>query len=84
MGARRGCRPATSTRPSQAAESGTGETAGPAGKIVALAETFQAFVTERPYRARISEAEALDELLECPALTGEAELARVFEQVLAR
>ncbi len=67
-----------------AAESGTGETETPAGKIVALAETFQAFVTERPYRARISEAEALDELLRCPALTGEAELARVFEQVLAR
>ena len=67
-----------------AAESGAGETESPAGKIVALAETFQASVTERPYRARISEAEALDELLKCPALAGETELARVFEQVLAR
>ena len=55
-----------------------------AGKIVALAETYQALVTERPYRARISEAEALDELLRCPALSGEVELARAFEQVLAR
>jgi diguanylate cyclase (GGDEF)-like protein len=65
-------------------EAGRSETESPAGKIVALAETFQAFVTERPYRARISEAEALDELLKCPALTGETELARIFEQVLAR
>jgi hypothetical protein len=55
-----------------------------AGKIVALTETYQTLVTERPYRARISEAEALDELLKCPALSGEAELARAFEQVLAR
>ncbi len=53
-------------------------------KIVALAETYQALVTERPYRPRISEAEALDELLTCPALRGEDELARAFEQVLAR
>ncbi len=55
-----------------------------AGKIVALTETYQTLVTERPYRARISEAEALDELLKCPDLRGEAELARAFEQVLAR
>ena len=55
-----------------------------AGKIVALTETYQALVTERPYRARISEAEALDEFLTCPALAEEDELARAFEQVLAR
>jgi hypothetical protein len=67
-----------------ALEGGERETTGLAGRIVALAETYQAFVTDRPYRARISEAEALDELLGCPALTGEQELARAFEQVLAR
>ena len=39
-------------------------------------------MTERPYRARISEAEALDELLKCPALSGEDELARAFSEVL--
>jgi hypothetical protein len=55
-----------------------------AGKIVALTDTYQSLVTERPYRARISEAEALDELLKCPALIGEAEIARAFKQVLAR
>ena len=67
-----------------ALESGEGESASPAGRIVALAEAYQAFVTDRPYRARISEAEALDELLGCPAVSGEEELARAFEQVLAR
>ena len=67
-----------------ALEAGEGDTSTPAGTIVALAEAYQAFVTDRPYRARISEAEALDELLHCPALSGEEELARAFEQVLAR
>ena len=67
-----------------ALEAGDGEAATPAGKIVTLAEAYQAFVTDRPYRARISEAEALEELLRCPALSGEDELARAFEQVLAR
>ena len=67
-----------------AAEAGEGGGATPAAKIVEIAETYQALVTERPYRARISEAEALDELLRCPALSGEAELARAFKQVLAR
>jgi diguanylate cyclase (GGDEF)-like protein len=66
------------------AEGGAAAADSAAGKIVALTETYRALVTERPYRARISEAEALDELLKCPALGGEAELARAFEQVLAR
>jgi diguanylate cyclase (GGDEF)-like protein/excisionase family DNA binding protein len=67
-----------------ALETGDRETETPAGKIVTLADAYQAFVTDRPYRARISEAEALEELLRCPALSGEDELARAFEQVLAR
>jgi diguanylate cyclase (GGDEF)-like protein/excisionase family DNA binding protein len=67
-----------------ALETGDGESDTPAGRIVTLAEAYQAFVTDRPYRARISEAEALEELLRCPALGGEKELARAFEQVLAR
>jgi diguanylate cyclase (GGDEF)-like protein/excisionase family DNA binding protein len=67
-----------------AADGGGAAADTPAGKIVALTETYQALVTERSYRARISEAEALDELLKCPALRGESELARAFEQVLAR
>ena len=62
---------------------GCGRTADtPASRIVALTETYQALVTERPYRARISEAEALAELLTCPALGGEDELARAFSEVL--
>ena len=65
-------------------EAGEGAAHAPAERIVALAEAYQSFVTDRPYRARISEAEALEELLRCPALNGEEELARAFEQVLAR
>ncbi len=53
-------------------------------KIVALTAAYQELVMERPYRLRISEAEALDELLRCPAMRGEDELARAFAQVLAR
>jgi diguanylate cyclase (GGDEF)-like protein/excisionase family DNA binding protein len=76
--------PAADIRTAVAALDGdAGEAATPASRIVALAETYQAFVTDRPYRARISEAEALDELLRCPALDGEEDLARAFEQVLA-
>jgi len=67
-----------------AAEAGNGGGDTAAAKIVEIAETYQALVTERPYRARISEAEALDELLRCPALEGESDLARAFELVLAR
>lgn len=63
-----------------------GEVAGdtPAGRIVALTAAYESIVTDRPYRARISEAEALDELLGCPALRGEDELTRAFRHVLAR
>ena len=49
-----------------AAEAGDSGGDTPAAKIVEIAETYQALVTERPYRARISEAEALDELLRLP------------------
>jgi hypothetical protein len=67
-----------------ALEAGQEASATPAGRIVALAEVYQSLVTDRPYRARISEAEALDELLRCPSLGEEEDLARAFEQVLAR
>jgi hypothetical protein len=66
-----------------ALEGGSHSTLTAAGMIVTLAQAYQSFVTDRPYRARISEAEALEELLRCPALSGEEELARAFEQVLA-
>ena len=78
--------PAEDVHAAITAADGGGEPAvdSAAGKIVALTETYQMLVTERPYRARVSEAEALDELLKCPAMRGETELARAFEQVLAR
>jgi diguanylate cyclase (GGDEF)-like protein/excisionase family DNA binding protein len=67
-----------------ALEAGGAAPETPAGRLVALASAYQAFVTDRPYRARISEAEALEELLRCPALNGEERLADAFAQVLAR
>jgi HD-GYP domain-containing protein (c-di-GMP phosphodiesterase class II) len=67
-----------------ALEAGDGETETQAGRIVFLADAYQAFVTGRPYRERVSEVEALDELVRCPALAGEEDLAHAFQQVLAR
>ena len=55
-----------------------------AQQIVALATAYQAMVVERRYRARASEAAALGELLGCPALAGDDELANAFRRVLAR
>ncbi|HEY5387974.1 MAG TPA: diguanylate cyclase, partial [Thermoleophilia bacterium] len=46
-----------------------------AHKVVALAAAYQAMVAERPYRPQISEAEALAELLACPALLYEGAIA---------
>jgi diguanylate cyclase (GGDEF)-like protein len=74
--------PAEDIHAAVGAADGAAAAATAAGRIVALTETYQTLVTERPYRARISEAEALDELLRCPALRGEAELSRAFSEVL--
>jgi len=66
----------------------TGEPGGRApgsreDRIVALATAFEALVAEHPYRSRISEAEALEELLDDPLLEDDRELARAFERVLS-
>jgi hypothetical protein len=75
-------------------DDGLSEVAGAAGaavpsgplssaqQIVALATAHQAMVVERQYRARVSEAEALSELLGCPALLYDRKLAAAFERVL--
>ncbi len=55
-----------------------------AGQIMAVAAAYQAMVAERPYRARLSEAEALEELLHCPALRYDGQLAAAFERVLSQ
>ena len=49
-----------------------------AQQIVALATAYQPMVVERQYRARVSEAEALSELLGCPALLYDRKLATAF------
>jgi len=53
-----------------------------AHQIVAFATAYQAMVVERQYRARVSEAEALGELLGCPALLYDRKLATAFGRVL--
>jgi len=53
-----------------------------AQQIVAVATAYQAMVVERRYRARVSEAEALGELLGCPALLYDRKLAAAFGRVL--
>jgi len=63
---------------------GEGEPRSRAEQIVALAAAYQTLVAERPYRASISETEALAEILACPALTGDEELGRALERVLSR
>ena len=55
-----------------------------AHKIAALAAAYQAMVAERPYRPQISEAEALAELLACPALLHDRAIADAFSRVLAQ
>ena len=56
---------------------------GVPGTVLELAAAYQALVAERPYREQLSEAEALDELLGCPALAGEGDLADAFARVLS-
>lgn len=55
-----------------------------AQQIVALAAAYQAMVVERHYRTRVSEAEALSELLGRPALLCDRRLATAFGRVLGR
>ena len=52
-------------------------------RILDVATAYQAMVAERPHRERLSEAEALDELLNCPALGDASELATAFARVLS-
>jgi diguanylate cyclase (GGDEF)-like protein len=56
---------------------------GVARGVLNLAAAYQSMVAERPYRAQLSEAEALDELLGCPALRDDRRLAAAFERVLS-
>ncbi len=65
------------------AQAGEGEPRSRAEQIVALSAAYEALVADRPYRARISETEALEEALACPALTGGDELGRAFERGLS-
>ena len=66
-----------------AACDGSGQKGGRAAEIAALAATYEGMVTGRGYRGQLSEAEALQELGECPAFLFERELLDLFASVLA-
>jgi HD-GYP domain-containing protein (c-di-GMP phosphodiesterase class II) len=48
------------------------------GRIVAVAEAFEAMMRRRPYRRRLSPDEALAEVEACAGTQFDPELARVF------
>ena len=62
---------------------GDAEPEGPAGEIAAVAAAYEGLVTGRGYRKQLSEAEALQELGECPAFRYERGLLDLFAAVLA-
>jgi diguanylate cyclase (GGDEF)-like protein len=64
-------------------EAGRHEPRSRAQRIAALSAAYEALVVERPYRSRISEAETLEEVLRCPALGDDDELAHALKRVLA-
>lgn len=55
-----------------------------AHRVVAVATAYEEMVVERAYRPQISEAEALEELLGCPALRDDPGIASALRNVLAR
>jgi HD-GYP domain-containing protein (c-di-GMP phosphodiesterase class II) len=52
--------------------------------LVIVTSGFADMVAERPYRPGVSEAEALDRLLRCPALHDDRRLAEAFAEVVGR
>lgn len=52
------------------------------GRIVAIADTFDAMTTTRPYRNSLSQKEAYDELLRFSGIQFDPELAAVFAQAI--
>ncbi|MBL8151792.1 MAG: HD domain-containing protein [Blastocatellia bacterium] len=54
------------------------------GRIVSIADTFDAMTTTRPYRDALSQQQAYEELLRCSGTQFDPELARVFADAIAR
>ncbi len=52
------------------------------GRIVAIADTFDAMTTTRPYRNNLSQKEAYDELLRFSGIQFDPELAAVFAEAI--
>ena len=56
-----------------------------AARIIALADSYDAMTSERPYRRALSEKEALSEIQENAGTQFDPEIARIFiEKVLSR
>jgi len=52
-------------------------------KIIAIADTYDALISERPYRTVMSEKEAIDEIIKCTGKQFDTELVKVFVDMLA-
>lgn len=50
-------------------------------RIIAVCDTYDAMVTNRPYRAALSKAEALDEIKRCAGLQFDPDIAKVFVEM---
>ncbi len=82
----RACMPTPKGDRAEAGDDGEG---GPAPgmtaqTLVAVTCGFADMVAERPYRPGVSEAEALERLLRCPALYDDRRLAEAFAEVVGR
>ena len=53
-------------------------------RVVAVCDAFDAMVSERPYRQRLSEAEALEQLVSCAGQQFDPAVVDVFVRVLER
>lgn len=54
------------------------------GRIVAIADTFDAMTTTRPYRSNLSQKDAYDELLRFSGIQFDPELAAVFAEAILK
>ena len=53
-------------------------------RVVAVCDAFDAMISDRPYRAAMSDAEALDELSACAGAQFDPAVVKAFAVVLAR
>jgi putative nucleotidyltransferase with HDIG domain len=62
----------------------TGETIPPAARIIAVADTFNAMTTDRPYRKALSVTAAVTEIKRCAGDQFDPEVAEAFLRIMAK